>query len=101
MRSLDEYKSKNSTSSVKFDSGKLRYTISKNKDTIYSRIDTVYTYKEVPIKVETQKTVYRMSKIQQFFYYVGLIAILSIIVFLSTKINYKQLINFIIKLFKI
>lgn len=101
MRSLEEYKSKNSTSKVSFDSGKFMYTNTKITDTIYSRIDTVYTYKEIPVTVETEKTVYRMTKIQSVLFYVGIIAITTVAVWLSLKINFKSiLLNGIINLFK-
>jgi hypothetical protein len=102
MRSIDEYKSKNSTSSVKFDSGKLSYKTSKNTDTIYSRIDTVYINKEtaVPVKIEKEKTIYRMTKIQRFFFYAGIIAITSLVAWLGYKINIKNLLNRILKQFK-
>ncbi|MFZ6038634.1 MAG: hypothetical protein ACOYU1_10465 [Bacteroidota bacterium] len=100
MRSLEEYKSKNSTSKVSFDSGKFMYTNTKITDTIYSRIDTVYTYKEIPVTVETEKTVYRMTKIQSVLFYVGIIAITTVAVWLSLKINFKSILNGIINLFK-
>jgi len=99
MRSLEEYKSKNSTSKVSFDSGKFSYANAKIADTIYSRIDTVYTYKEIPVTVETEKTVYRMTKIQSVLFYVGIIAITTVAVWLSFKINFKSILIGIINLF--
>jgi hypothetical protein len=82
MRSLEEYKSKNSTSSVKFDSGKLSYTTSKNKDTIYSRIDTVYINKETALP---SKTEYKMTRAQAFFYTTGIVSICLLLVWIIIK----------------
>jgi len=52
------------------------------------------------LKIETEKIVYRMTKTQQFFFYAGIIAFTALAVWLILKINFKELLNRILKLFK-
>jgi hypothetical protein len=87
LKSLDEQKSKNSTSSVKFDSGKLSYKTSKSTDTIYSRRDTVYINKETAVPVKATEIQYKMTRVQAFFYTIGIVAICLALVWLIIKIR--------------
>jgi hypothetical protein len=87
MRSLEEYKSKNSTSKVSFDSGKFMYTNTKITDTIYSRRDTVYINKETAVPVKSAEIQYKMTRVQAFFYTIGIVAICLALVWLIIKIR--------------
>lgn len=85
MRSLEEYKSKNSTSKVSFDSGKFMYTNAKITDTIYSKIDTVYINKETVLPAKTAEIQYKMTRAQAFFYTTGIVSICLLLVWVIIK----------------
>lgn len=86
---------------MKFDSGKFSYSNSRTTDTIYSKIDTVYINKETTIPARVAEIQYKMTRAQTFFYSVGVIALCLAGVWIVIKINFKQLWNIILKLFKL
>ncbi len=100
LKSFSETKSGRIESDLSLENNVLNYKTRTIRDTIYITSDTIYTYKEVPLKIETEKIVYRMTKTQQFFFYAGIIAFTALAVWLILKINFKELLNRILKLFK-
>lgn len=100
LKSISENKSGRMESKLTLHDNVLDYKIKTIRDTVYAKSDTVYIYKEIPVKAVTEKTIYRMTKIQRFLFYIGIIAITATVVWLTFKINIKNLLNRILKLFK-
>ncbi len=87
LKSYNELKGTRVHSAVNFSNGKLNYQASFKPDTVYLPSDTIYTEKEVPVVVEVEKEVIRMSKTQRVFFLIGIVAttIVGVGIFLKIK----------------
>lgn len=101
MKGFSETKSGRIESTISLNNNELRYRIRTIRDTVYIPSDTIFLTKNIPFKIETTKIVYRMSSFQRVFFWTGIGVALLLLIYLSTKINYKSLITFILKTFKL
>ena len=90
MTELEEGKSGRVNSKVGFKNGALDYNANVQPDTVYLPSDSVFVEKEIPYPVEVDKIVIRQTKIQRFFYLIGIIATTAMVVWLIMKLGLKR-----------
>lgn len=100
MTSISEKKSGRIESNLSLQDNILNYRIKTVRDTVYAPSDSIVVYKEIPVQITIEKPVYKMTKLQQIFFYVGIIVSTALAVWLILKINFKELLNGIINPFK-
>lgn len=88
---LDEEKSSRMSSELDFKDGKLKYKTKAQPDTVYLPSDTIYISKELPYPVEVDKIVNELTKVQRFFFLIGIISSTSIVVWLIMKLGLKRI----------
>ena len=97
---IDELKSRRVNTELKFDSGKLSYKARAAPDTVYLPSKSVEVEREIAVPVEVSKTVYRQTKLQTIFYYIGILATVLAAAWLGFKLKSGNLLKIIFKLFK-
>lgn len=97
---IDELKSRRVSTDLRFDSGKLNYMARAAPDTVYLPSKTVELSREIALPVEVSKTIYRQTKLQTFFYYIGILATVLAAAWLGLKLKSGSLLKIIFKLFK-
>ncbi len=87
MTDIEELKTRNVNTELKFMDGKLVYATAKGPDTVFVRSDTirVETEREIPVEVEVEKEVNRLTTWQRVRIKVGDVALLVLAVLLGYK----------------
>ena len=81
LKALDEQKSKNMSSDLSLNDGLLEYGTKTHPDTVYLPSDTIYIYKDVPVRVEVEKEVNALTRWQKIRMRVGDISLALLLVF--------------------
>ena len=81
IKSLDEQKTQNMSSDLSLKDGLLEYGTKTHPDTVYLPSDTIYIYKDVPVRVEVEKEVNALTRWQKIRMRVGDISLALLLVF--------------------
>jgi len=87
---ISEKKSPRVDSDIEFNDGVLDYKAKVQPDTVYLPSDSVFIYVDNPYPVEIDKIEYRQTKLQRFFYMIGIMATTAGAVWVITRFRFNK-----------